>query len=107
MIVFSENVSSHVSLLEEVFRRLRAARLKLKPAKCHLFAPTVEYLGHIISADGVKTDPRKISAVREWPVPKHKSDVRAFLGTTGYYRRFIEKYAEVSKPLTRLVGKRR
>jgi hypothetical protein len=68
-------------------------------------AKEVEYLGHVISEEGIATDQKKIEAVKSWPVPQHKTDVRAFLGTTGYYRKFIPGYAELAKPLAKLTGK--
>ena len=71
LIIFSKDVSSHLTKLEEIFKRLRKANLKMKPSKCHLFEQKVEYLGHIISSDGVETDPKKVQAVEEWPQPQH------------------------------------
>ena len=106
IIVFSADFDTHLERLEEVFHRLQAAGLKLKPSKCTLFGERVHYLGHVVSADGVETDATKIEAVSEWPLPKHKSDVRAFLGTCGYYRRFIANYAELSRPLSQLCSTR-
>ena len=102
IIVFSKDLDSHLSRLEEVFTRLKAAGLKLKPSKCTLFAKQVNYLGHVVSADGVATDQEKVAAVRNWPVPQHKTDVRAFLGTCGYYRRFIAGFSELQRPLSQL-----
>ena len=64
----------------------------------------VEYLRYIVSSDGVETDPEKVQTVTEWPQPLHQRDVCLFLGTAGYYRRFIPKYSEVAKPLTQLTG---
>jgi len=105
IIVFSKDLDSHLERLEEVLSRLQKAGLKLKPSKCKLFADKVHYLGHVVSAAGVETDDTKISAVKQWPIPKHKKDVRAFLGTCGYYRRFIHHYAEISRPLSQLSSK--
>lgn len=105
ILVFSPDFNIHLERLEEVFKRLQQANLKLKPSKCSLFATDVEYLGHLVSADGIKTDPKKVQCVKEWPTPRHKKDVRAFLGSVGYYRRFIPEYSEISRPLTRLTSK--
>lgn len=88
--------------LSKVFEKLKAAVLKLKAKKCTLFAKEVEYLGQVISSKGVSTDPKKVRSVRDWPVPSTVKEVRSFLGLSGYYRRFIEKYAEKAKPLTHL-----
>lgn len=105
IIVFSQDLDSHLERLEEVFVRLQKAGLKLKPEKCKLFADKVKYLGHVVSSAGVETDDAKLLAVKEWPTPRHKKDVRAFLGTCGYYRKFIHHYAEVSRPLSQLSSK--
>ena len=102
IIVFSKDLDTHLERLGEVFNRLAQAGLKLKPSKCTLFNKRVQYLGHVVSDQGVETDESKVQTVRDWPVPRHKSDVRAFLGTCGYYRRFISNYSEISRPLTQL-----
>lgn len=107
IIIFSETIDEHISRLRRVFARLREHGLKLKPSKCHLLVEEVLYLGHVVSKDGIKTDPDKIEAVKTWPVPKTGKEVRSFLGFTGYYRRFIEKYAAVAKPLFELIGGKR
>lgn len=88
-----------------VFEKLRWAGLKLKPSKCHLFRQEVAYLGHIVSKEGIKTDPAKGRIVQNWPVPTSDADVRSFLGCAGYYRRFIKDYSEIAQPLTALLKK--
>ena len=105
IIVFSKNFQSHLERLEEVFQRFRAARLKLKPGKCQLFQKEVSYLGHVVSQDGVATDPEKVEAVRNWPSPKCVQEVRSFLGFVGYYRRFCPDFATISRPLNLLTSK--
>ena len=82
--IFSQTVEEHLVRLEEVFNRLRTADLKLKPRKCHLFASRVDYLGHVIDGDGIRTDKQIVTAVENWPQPRHRPDVLAFLGMTGY-----------------------
>ena len=105
IIVFAPDMSTHLTRLEEVFERLRAANLKLKPEKCKLFARRVKYLGHVVSDEGVEVDEDKIVAIRDWPTPRCKRDVQAFLGTCGYYRRFISKYSEISRPLSQAAAR--
>ena len=104
IIVFSSTVEEHIERLSRVFDRLREHGLKLKPSKCQLFKTEVRYLGHVVSMKGISTDPGKILAVKSWPVPKCRRDVRSFLGMTGYYRRFIHQYAKIAAPLFALTG---
>ena len=69
IIVFGRSFEEHLLRLDEVLSKLREANLKVKPSKCDLFSTQVQYLGHIISPEGVRADPAKVQAVREWPVP--------------------------------------
>ncbi|XP_067947099.1 uncharacterized protein [Watersipora subatra] len=100
----SADFSSHVTRLAEVLERLRQAGLKLKPSKCSLFQTQVKYLGHIVSDTGVATDPEKIQAISEWAAPQDVTQLRSFLGTTGYYHRYVPDYASIAKPLTLLTS---
>ena len=88
-----------------MFQRFRAANLKLKPSKCALFQSEMRYLGHVVSKDGVSTDPENVSAVADWPTLNCLADLQTFLGTVGYYRQYIGGFASLPKPLTRLTGK--
>ena len=76
-----------------------------KKSKCTFGKEEVEYLGHIISHEGVKVDPNKIKPIKEWTKPVNISKLRGFLGLTGYYRRFIKNYAHITAPLTNLLKK--
>ena len=82
---------------------MRKARLSLQPDKCEFLLREVIYLGHVISEDGVKPNPEKVKAVREFPRPRNIRNIRQFFRLTGYYRRFIEGYAEIAKPLSQLL----
>ena len=104
IIVIAPDFTTHLRRLREVFQRLRSAGLKLKPEKCELFQKEVRYLGHIVSAQGIATDPDKITAVREWPPPRDLKQLQAFLGTVGYYRQYVHDFATIAKPLTLLTG---
>lgn len=84
---------------------MRSEHLFLKRSKCTFGATTIEYLGHLISADGVRTDPKKIQAIQNWPTPGNQKQLRSFLGLANYYRRFIKGYNILSKPLTILLQK--
>lgn len=98
IIIFSATFEEHIERLQAVFQRLQEHNLKLKPSKCELFRNRVVYLGHVVSEEGIHTDPAKIDAVKNWPIPKCTKDVRKFLGFTGYYRRFIKDYAATARP---------
>ena len=85
--------------------RLRSANLKLKSKKCRLAEREVEYLGYVISEDGLSTDPEKIRAVHEFPVPHDVKTLRSFLGLASYYRRFVPNFSAVARPLRTLTKK--
>lgn len=105
VIVFGSTVEEVIERLEAVLVRLRDAKLKLKPKKCHLFQTEVLYLGHVVSSNGISTDPAKTDSVRNWPTPTNPTDIRSFLGLASYYRRFVKKFSDVVKPLTALTQK--
>ena len=102
IIVLGSSFESHIQNLDSVFQRLREAGLRLKPAKCAFFRQEVQYLGHIISREGVATDPEKVRKVAAWPVPKSKRETQQFIGFANYYRRFIKDFAQLARPLHRL-----
>ena len=105
VIIVGKTFKEHLKNLREVFNRLRSAGLKLKPSKCDFCCKQVEFLGHSVSEDGVRTDPTKTEKVAQWPVPKTKREVQQFLGLANYYRRFVKDFAAVAKPLHRLTEK--
>ena len=104
VIVFSKTPKDHIERLHGVFHKLFMAGLKLKPRKCEFFKSKIAYLGHIVSAKGIETDPKKVEAVKNWTIPKTFTDVRSFLGFTNYYRRFIKDYAKVARLLNILIS---
>ena len=105
ILVIGVTFEEHLSNLEEVLQRLQRAGLKLKPSKCTLAKEEVTYLGYVVSSKGVHTDPRKVQAVQEFPVPENVTQLRSFVGLTSYYRRFIQNYARTARPLHALTGK--
>ena len=104
IIIFSKDPDEHITRLEGVFEKLAKVGLKLKPSKCEFFCSSLKYLGHIVSRDGIATDPKKIEAIRNWPHPKTVTDVRSFTGFTNYYRKFIKGYAKIAQPLHELTS---
>ena len=104
IIVFSKTLEEHEVRLMKVLNRLREFGLKLSPEKCKFFQTSVKYLGHIVSQDGVGTDPGKVEALKTWPRPQDLKQLRSFLGFSGYYRRFIKDYSAIVKPLTNLTS---
>ena len=105
IIVKSATFEDHIQNLRVIFDRLKNAGLKLSPKKCHLFKEKVTFLGHVVSKEGISTDPEKIDAVLNWPVPKTLTKLRSFLGLYSYYRKFIKGFASLAKPLHHLTEK--
>ena len=105
MIIYLETMDEHLTLLEEVFRRLKAANLKLKLSKCKFALQELFYLGYKISERGIEPDDSKIKILRDFPPPTSVAEVRSFLGMAGWYRKMIEKYATIAKPLINLTKK--
>ena len=104
VIIFSSTPEEHIQRLRAVLQKLRAAGLKLKPSKCEFFRDRISYLGHIVSKDGVETDPKKVKVIQEWPTPETVYDVRSFLGFTNYYRKFLFRYSKIARPLHELTS---
>ena len=105
VLVYSRTFDEHLQHLRLVFDRFRTAGLKLKPSKCHFGQKQVNYLGHVITRDGIQPDPEKIKVVQEYPVPRTVKDVRAFMGLTNYYRKFVKDFAHIASPLHDLTKK--
>ena len=105
ILVFSPTLEQHLSHLRAVILRLEEVRLKLKPTKCKFAKQELEYLGHIVSRDGLKTNPKLVAAVWEFPAPQTVHDVRRFLGLASYYRRLIARFSRIARPLHQLTGK--
>lgn len=105
ILVYSKDLDSHIDHLQKTLQILKENQLFVKKSKCSFGTESIEYLGHVISHEGVSTDPSKITAMLSWPTPKTVKQLRGFLGLTGYYRKFIKHYGIIAKPLTDLLKK--
>jgi hypothetical protein len=103
ILIYSASWADHLKHLRMVFEKLREHQFYLKRSKCAFGKTELLYLGHIISQDGVSTDPSKMDAMKKWPTPTSVTELRGFLGLTGYYRRFVKHYGIIAKPLTNLL----
>ena len=101
--VCSDSIESHVAKLRSVFERLENAGLTIKPSKCKFFQEKLIFLGHEISSKGIAPNNLKIKAVEDFPVPKTKKELRAFLGLAGFFRKFLKDFSITAAPLTDLL----
>jgi hypothetical protein len=105
VIIFSRTPEQHLERLEQVFQRLAANNLKLKPSKLCLFQEQLIFLGYKISAEGVATDPEKTRTVLQMQEPQNIKELRSYLGCFGYYRKFISNFSQIAEPLYALLRK--
>jgi hypothetical protein len=107
ILIYSKTKEEHAEHLGRVLELLRRERLYGKFSKCEFWLDRVQFLGHVVSKDGIHVDPSKIDAVKNWRRPETPTEVRQFLGLAGYYRRFIEGFSKIALPLTQLTQKDR
>ena len=105
IIIFSTSESEHLEHVKIVFQRLREFGLKLKKEKCNFFKKHIQYLGHLISAAGIQPLPDKLDSIKNMPTPKNSKEIKQFLGLIGYYRKFIPRFSDLARPMTRLTRK--
>jgi hypothetical protein len=105
ILVFSQNEEEHEEHLSLVLQKLREHRLYAMFSKCDFWLKEVSFLGHIITEGGIAVDPSKVQAILDWNPPKNVAEIRSFLVLVGYYRRFIEGFSKIVKPLTSLLEK--
>ena len=99
ILVYSPIWQQHLSHLQIVVATLMRKRFSTNIKKCQFGQSSIEYLGHVISSEGVSMDPAKIQGVLAWPMAKNVKGLKGFLGLTGYYRKFIAGYGKIAKPL--------
>ena len=105
ILIFSSTYTDHLGHIQEVFKRIRKANLRLNLKKCHFMKPELEYLGHVISENGIRPNPDKVQAIKGLLAPTCVKDVRSFLGMAGYFRTFIPQFSAIARPLTQLTRK--
>ena len=106
ILIYSPDVATHLQHLEQIFERLREVDLKLKMEKCSFLKKHIQYLGHIVSGDGIRPVPEKLNnSIQNMPRPYTSTEVKQFLGLVGYYQKFIPRYADIARPLNALTRK--
>ena len=105
IIIFSKSEEEHLEHLRIIFQRLKAAGLKLKSSKCDFMKRQIHYLGHLISEEGIQPLPEKLESITNMPAPKNVREIKQFLGLAGYYRKFVPRFSDLSRPLTKLTRK--
>nr|GEX28695.1 putative reverse transcriptase domain-containing protein [Tanacetum cinerariifolium] len=105
ILIYSKDKEEHKKHLKTILEQLKREQMYVKFSKCDFWLESVQFLGHVIDVEGVHVDPEKVVAIKNWATPTTPTEVRQFLGLAGYYRRFIEGFSLISKPLTKLTQK--
>ncbi|GJX58080.1 putative reverse transcriptase domain-containing protein [Tanacetum coccineum] len=106
ILIYSKNKKEHEEHLKQILELLKKEELYAKFSKCEFWIPKVQFLGHVIDSEGIHVDPAKIESIKDWTSPKSPTEIRQFLGLAGYYRRFIEGFSKIAKPMTKLTQKK-
>ena len=105
IVIFGNTIDEHNKNQEKLLKRIQELGLRLEPNKCEYLKPELEYLGHLITKDGIKPNPVKNEAIKNFRELKTVKDVQSFLGLAGYYRKFIKNFSSIARPLTKLTQK--
>lgn len=105
IIIFSTSLQEHIANLRQVFLKLRDSKLKIQLDKSEFLRQNVEFLGHVITPQGIKPNPNKIRAIQNFPIPKTAREIKSFLGLLGFYRKFIKDFSKITKPFTKCLKK--
>jgi hypothetical protein len=105
-LIYSQNEQEHEEHLRKVLQRLRDCQLYAKLSKCEFWISEVLFLGHIINREGLAIDPKKVTTILDWKAPKDVRGIKSFIGMVGYYRRFIESFSKIARPVTALLAKK-
>ncbi|GKC86896.1 putative reverse transcriptase domain-containing protein [Tanacetum coccineum] len=100
--IYSKNKEEHEEHLKLILELLKKEELYAKFSKCDFWLSKVQFLGHVIDSEGIHVDPAKIESIKDWASPKTPTEIRQFSGLAGYYRRFIEGFSKIAKPMTKL-----
>ncbi|GJU57201.1 putative reverse transcriptase domain-containing protein [Tanacetum coccineum] len=106
ILIYLKNKQEHEEHLKLILELLKKEELYAKFSKCEFWIPKVQFLGHVIDSQGIHVDPAKIESIKDWASPKSPTEIRQFLGLAGYYRRFIEGFSKIAKPMTKLTQKK-
>ncbi|GJX57766.1 putative reverse transcriptase domain-containing protein [Tanacetum coccineum] len=106
ILIYSKDEKEHEEHLRLILELLKKEELYAKFSKCEFWIPKVQFLGHVIDCQGIHVDPAKIESIKDWASPKTPTEIRQFLGLAGYYRRFIEGFSKIAKPMTKLTQKK-
>nr|GFB74570.1 putative reverse transcriptase domain-containing protein [Tanacetum cinerariifolium] len=105
ILIYSNNRKEHEGHLKMILKLLKEEELYAKFLKCEFWLSKVQFLGHVIDSEGIHVDPAKIEAIKDWESPKTPTEIRQFLGLAGYYKRFIEGFSKIARPMTKLTQK--
>nr|GFA58463.1 putative reverse transcriptase domain-containing protein [Tanacetum cinerariifolium] len=106
ILIYSKDEKEHEEHLKAILELLKKEELYAKFSNCEFWIPKLQFLGHVIDSQGIHVDPAKIKSVKDWASPKPPTEIRPFLGLAGYYRRFIEGFSKITKPMAKLTQKK-